>query len=225
MANEGDARADWPGFNEEVRIRAHCTAGLDPSVFPGATGTASDPLLNDSNLGRLRVTTTPNGGDSGKNAAGQCNKLWSYGARSFTIWSVGSSGLTRVFDSGDEFERRTLTLTEARFNASHDNNDLDGRSASKGPEPEGVTVAKFGDKVFAFIVLERVGGVMVYDVTTPSASRFVTYFNSRNALAGDRGPEGIAFVPADRSPNGKPLLLVGHEVSGSTAVLQVNLTY
>jgi hypothetical protein len=208
-----------------VRIRAHCTAGLDPSVFPGATGTASDPLLNDSNLGRLRVTTTPNGGDSGKNAAGQCNKLWSYGARSFTIWSVGTGGVTRVFDSGDEFEQRTLALAEARFNASHDNNDLDGRSASKGPEPEGVTVAKFGDKVFAFIVLERVGGVMVYDVTTPSASRFVTYLNTRSAVTGDRGPEGIAFVPADKSPNGKPLLLVGHEVSGSTAVLQVNLVY
>ena len=29
-ANEGDARADWPGFNEETRVRAHCSAGPGP---------------------------------------------------------------------------------------------------------------------------------------------------------------------------------------------------
>ena len=28
-----------------------------------------------------------------------------------------------------------------------------------------------------------------------------------------------------RQPNGKPLLLVGYEVSGSTAVIQLNLAY
>lgn len=223
--NEGDARADWPGFNEEVRIRAHCTAGLDPAVFPGATGTASDPLLFDSNLGRLRITATPNGGDTGKNAAGQCNKLWSYGSRSFSIWAVGATGLSRVYDSGDEFEQRTLSLAEAAFNTSHDSNTLDARSASKGPEPESVVLGRFGDRTFAFVGLERVGGVMVYDVTVPAQSRFVTYLNTRNGVTGDRGPEGLVLIPAGKSPNGKPLLVVGNEVSGSTAVLQINLAY
>jgi hypothetical protein len=33
------------------------------------------------------------------------------------------------------------------------------------------------------------------------------------------------FVPASKSPTGKPLLILGHEVSGTTTVLQVNLTY
>lgn len=216
-ANEGDARADWPGFNEETRVRAHCTAGLDPTVFADAAN-----LILDSNLGRLRITSTPNGGSAGKNAAGQCTELWSFGARSFTIWDTS---LTRVYDSGDEFEQRTLALSNAAFNASHDNNTLDSRSASKGPEPEGVVVATFGSKTFAFIGLERVGGVMVYDVTVPATPRFVTYFNSRTGATGDRGPEGLTFIPAQRSPNGKPLLILGHEVSGTTAVLQVNLTY
>jgi hypothetical protein len=73
--------------------------------------------------------------------------------------------------------------------------------------------------------LERVGGVMVYDVTAPAAPKYVTYLNTRNAVTGDRGPEGIAFIPAKSSPNGKPLLIVGHEVSGTTSVLQVNLSY
>jgi hypothetical protein len=92
-----------------------------------------------------------------------------------------------------------------------------------------VTIGKIGSKNFAFVGLERVGGVMVYDVTTPTAPVFMTYFNNRAAngatLTGDRGPEGVLFIPAAKSPNGKPLLIVGNEVSGTTAVLQLNLTY
>ena len=217
-ANEGDARADWPGFNEETRVRAHCTAGLDPAVF----GNAAANLVLDSNLGRLRITTTPNGGSTGKNAAGQCTELVSFGARSFSIWDTN---LNRVYDSGDEFEQKTVALPNVRFNASHDNNDLDGRSASKGPEPEGVVVGRFGNKTYAFIGLERVGGVMVYDVSKPQAASFVTYLNTRNGATGDLGPEGLTFIPANKSPNNKPLLVVGNEVSGTTAILQINLSY
>ena len=66
---------------------------------------------------------------------------------------------------------------------------------------------------------------MVYDITTPTAPSFVTLLNTRTALTGDRGPEGLALIPAAQSPNGKPLLIVGNEVSGSTAVLQINLSY
>lgn len=216
-ANEGDARADWPGFNEETRVRQHCTNGLDPAVFPDATN-----LLFDSNLGRLRITTTPNGGRDGKNALGQCNELWSFGARSFSIWNTE---ITRVYDSGDDLERRTTNLANVNFNASHDNNTLDSRSPSKGPEPEGVVVAKFGKKTFAFIGLERVGGVMVYDVSNPAAVVFVSYLNTREGVTGDRGAEGLTFIPANRSPNGQPLIVVGNEVSGTTAIYRVNLNY
>lgn len=216
-ANEGDARADWPGFNEESRVRAHCTAGLDPSVFPDAAN-----KIFDSNLGRLRITTTPNGGSSGKNAAGQCTELYTFGARSFSIWDTN---IKRVYDSGDEFERRTTALPNARFNASNDNNVLEDRSASKGPEPEGVVVGKFGNKQYAFVGLERIGGVMVYDVTKPAAASFVTYLNTRDGDKGDLGPEGLTLIPAHKSPNGKPLLIVGNELSGTTAVMQVNLSY
>ena len=216
-ANEGDAR-DYNGFTEEVRIRAHCDKGLDPTVFTNA-----DQLILDSNLGRLRVTASPNGHLSGKNAAGQCTELYTFGARSFTVWDAAS--VTPVFDSGDAFEKATVALPNAAFNASNSNNDLDSRSASKGPEPEGVALGKIGDKTFAFIGLERVGGVMVYDVSNPSAPAYVTYLNTREGAGGDRGPEGLAFVSAKDSPNGKPLLIVGNETSGTTAVLQLNLAY
>ncbi len=216
-ANEGDTRADWPGFNEETRVREYCSAnGLDPAVFPDAN------LLFDSNLGRLRITNTPNGGSTGKNAAGQCTELWAFGARSFSIWSAD---VTRVYDSGEEFEQRTSALPNVNFNAGHEDNNLDARSPTKGPEPEGVTVARFGSKTFAFIVLERVGGVMVYDVSTPANASFVTYLNTRNGLTGDLGPEALTFIAAAQSPNGKPLLVVGHEQSGTAAVYEIGLTY
>ena len=216
-ANEGDTRADWPGFNEETRVRAHCALGLDPAVFSDAAN-----QILDSNLGRLRITTSPNGGSTGKNAAGLCTELYSFGGRSFSIWN---SDVSRVFDSGDDLEQRTKALPNVAFNASHDNNTLDSRSTSKGPEPEGVTVAQFGNKNFAFVGLERVGGVMVYDVSNPAAATFVNYLNTRDGITGDRGPEGITVIKANDSPNGKPLLVVGNEISGTTAVFQINLGY
>jgi len=216
-ANEGDARADWPGFNEETRVRAHCTAGLDPAVFPDAAN-----LILDANLGRLRITSSANGGSSGKNAAGQCTELSAFGARSFSIWTTD---ITRVYDSGDDFEQRTKALPNVRFNASNEGNEFDARSASKGPEPEGVVVGKFGTRTYAFVGLERVGGVMVYDVSKPSAASFVTYLNTRDGAKGDLGPEGLTLIPANKSPNNKPLLIVGNEVSGTTAIVQINLSY
>ncbi|MFY8018564.1 MAG: choice-of-anchor I family protein [Inhella sp.] len=180
-ANEGDSRADWPGFNEESRVRTYCSAGLDPAVF----GANAANLLFDSNLGRLQITTAPNGNDNGKNALGQCNALYSFGARSFSIWDA--SNISRVYDSGDELERLSLNMTNAAFNASNSNNTLDSRSPAKGPEPEGVVVGKFGDKFYAFVGLERVGGVVVYDVTNPTKPFFVELLNTRTeATAGQK---------------------------------------
>ncbi len=215
-ANEGDAR-EYTGFEEEIRVRAHCTAGLDPAIFTDAVN-----QIFDSNLGRLKITAAPNGGSTGKNAGGQCNELYAFGGRSFSIWNTAG---TRIYDSGDQFEQRTLALGNVKFNASHDNDTLDARSTAKGPEPEGVTVASFGAKTFAFIGLERVGGIMVYDITTPAAPMYVTYINPRTGITGDRGPEGLTVVSAANSPNGKPLLIVGNETSGSVGVYQINLTY
>ena len=215
-ANEGDAR-EWTGLVEERSVSSHCSLGLDPTVFSDAAN-----QILDSNLGRLNITTTPNAGVDGKNGAGLCNELYGFGARSFSIWSTE---VNRVFDSGDDLEQRTQALANVNFNASNTNNTLDSRSRSKGPEPEGVTVGTFGSKTFAFIGLERVGGVMVYDVTNPNAPVYTTYLNTRTGATGDRGPEGLTLIKAAQSPNGKPLLVVGNESSGTTAVLQLNLTY
>lgn len=219
-ANEGDAR-EWTGLVEESRVRAYCGAGgMDAAAFPGGAA-----LTFDSNLGRLTITTLPNGGGrNGKNAGGQCNELLALGGRSFSVWSTNGA---LVWDSGDQLEQRTSALDPAvaLFNTSNTNNALDDRSDNKGPEPEGVVLASFSTKTYAFVGLERVGGVIVYDISTPSAPTFVTYLNTRTGTGGDLGPEGLAFIKAADSPNGKPLLVVGNEVSGTTAILQVDLAY
>ena len=212
-ANEGDAREylGTPGFVEEARVGS---LPLDTAFFSAALcgGTCSA----NSRLGRLNVTRT-----LGLNpVSGKYEALYAFGARSFSIWDDAGR---LVWDSGDELEQRTKALSMVNFNASHSNNTLEDRSDNKGPEPEGVVIGQLGAKTFAFVGLERVGGVIVYDVSSPSSPSFVTYVNTRFGASGDLGPEGVAFVPAVQSPSKQPLLIVGNEISGTTAIFEIEL--
>jgi DNA-binding beta-propeller fold protein YncE len=208
-ANEGDAR-DYTGFAEERRVSA---LTLDPAVFTAAV-CGGDCKANDR-LGRLNVTSTLGNGANGY------TQLYAFGSRSFSIWNATTGA--QVYDSGEELERRTTGLSMVNFNASNDNNNVDDRSDNKGPEPEGIALARFGSKTFAFIGLERVGGVIVYDITNPAAPIYTTYINTRTGATGDLGPEGLTVVPAAQSPTGVPLLIVGNEISGTTAIFQITL--
>jgi hypothetical protein len=149
---------------------------------------------------------------------GDVDQILIGGARSFSIWNPDTGAL--VFDSGSDFETITAQALPENFNASNDDNTIDDRSDNKGPEPEALAVAELDGRIFAFIGLERVSGVMIYDITEPNAPVFIDYINDRDfSLApeqqSDLGPEGIIFVPANDSPNGEPLLLIASEVSGS----------
>ena len=106
------------------------------------------------------------------------------------------------------------------FNCSNDDKTIDDRSGKKGPESESVTVGTVGERTYAFVGLERVGGVMVYDITDPENSTFVNCINSRDFsedIAGDDSPEGLCFIPAAESGNGSAYLLAACEVSGTVA--------
>ncbi|NKQ41550.1 MAG: hypothetical protein HF962_08270, partial [Sulfurovum sp.] len=54
-------------------------------------------------------------------------------------------------------------------------------------------------------------------------SKFVNYIGTDDDTGkeGHISPEGMRFIPASESPNGKNLLLVSFEVSGSTVVYEV----
>ncbi|MBP0002017.1 MAG: choice-of-anchor I family protein [Cyanobacteria bacterium SID2] len=208
-ANEGDAR-DYDGFSEEERVE---DLTLDPTAFPNAA-----ELQAAENLGRLKTTNTLGDLDGD----GDFDRIYSYGARSFSIWDEFGNV---VYDSGDEFERLTAQLAPQAFNSQGDIDSFDNRSDDKGPEPEGIDVGVIDGRTYAFIGLERIGGIMVYDVTNPTAPSFVQYANTNNFSGNtnnDIGPEGIKFISATESPNGKPLLAVGNEVSGSTTLFEIN---
>ncbi|SDB79968.1 hypothetical protein GA0111570_101242 [Raineyella antarctica] len=218
-ANEGDSR-DWEAYSEEERVK---DVALCPAQFPNATA-----LQDSAALGRLKITTS-----AGYDAAKGCfSELYGYGGRSFSIWTTAGE---QVFDSGSQFEQITAAALPAYFNSDHAEAKFDNRSDDKGPEPEGVAIGQVGGRTYAFVALERVGGIMVYDVTDPAKAKFTTYVNNRdftaeatteagatNAAAGDLGPEGLSFIPATDSPTGEPVVAVANEVSGSTTFFAID---
>ncbi|MGK7890105.1 MAG: choice-of-anchor I family protein, partial [Leptolyngbyaceae cyanobacterium] len=209
-ANEGDARDD-----DEARVEDFI---LDPTVFPNAA-----TLQLEANLGRLEVSSV----DGDTDGDGDYDEIYTFGGRSFSIFSADG---TLVFDSGSAFEEITASLFPVVFNSNNDENvSFDSRSDAKGPEPEGITIGEVNGVPYAFIGLERIGGIMVYDISTPTNAEFVQYINTRDfsgspeaGTAGDLGPEGLIFIPAADSPTGLPLLAVTNEVSGSTSLFSID---
>lgn len=210
-ANEGDEK-EYGSFTERTTVGA-ATYTLDPVVFPNAS-----ILKQNHNMGRFR-TTNVNGNTD---ADVDYEVINCVGARSFSIFNATTKQI--VFDSGDDFERYTAANFPTIFNSDHESNSVKNRSRAKGPEPEGITVAKIGTETFAFITLERIGGVMVYNITNPNNVSFVDYKNSRStsAFAGDHGPEGITYIAPENSPNGTPYVLVANEISGTITIFEVD---
>ncbi|MBF9143708.1 choice-of-anchor I family protein [Hymenobacter properus] len=215
-ANEGDAR-EYTGMSEVNRL-GDAAYVLDPTAFPQAA-----MLKNTSALGRLNVTNKL--GDT--DGDGDFDQIYAYGGRSFSILNANTGAL--VHDSGDLLER--VTSTDAAFGSIFNASNTTGnpvrknRSDDKGPEPEGTTIGMIRDTTYAFVSMERVGGVVVLNVNDPANPRLVQYINNRSLTAGtgDQGPEGIVFISAANSPTGTPLLLLANEVSSTVAVYQVGL--
>jgi YVTN family beta-propeller protein len=183
---------EYTAFDEQARVS---TLNLDATAFPNAAS-----LKLPANLGRLRVTSTL--GDTDKD--GDYDVLYGFGGRGFSIFNAGTA--QRIFDSGKEFEQRVIDA------GIYD----DDRSDDKGVEPEGVTIGMINNKPHAFIALERADAVMVYDVSDPAAPKFVQLIKTGDA------PEGVLFVAADKSPNGKNLLVTSNEGDGTVKFYQSN---
>ncbi len=235
-ANEGDARA-YTGLTDEIRVRDLrdlTGAGARYEALCEAEFPEREELVARSELGRLTVSSI-DGYDAERNCYAE---LHAFGARSFSVFTTDGD---LVFDSGDAFEQITRAALPEFFNSDHAAARFDNRSDNKGPEPEGITVERITGRTFAFIGLERVGGVLTYDVTDPRRPVFVDYVNNRDfaaqaagqeadedfvpgAESGDLGPEGLVVIKAGDSPTGVPLLVVTNEVSGTTTLFEVQKT-
>lgn len=210
-ANEGDAR-EWGAEENEYcnEIKAELTA---------SDGTVAEDI-------RVLDSAVTDGIPEGKTAL--------YGARSFSIYRADENGLTQVFDSGSQLEAITAEFAPEYFNCSNDDDEADSRSQKKGPEPESVVVGTVGDRTYAFVALERFGGIAAFDITIPENAEFAGYVNTRDFseemelneehthFESDISPEGLCFVNAEHSPTGSPLLLGAFEVSGTVAAYSVD---
>ena len=241
-ANEGDAR-EWPCL----------LGGVDPNVAQAedvrAASVADASVTGGTDnalLGRLNVTRfEPSVIDAG---TGKYTSLFTLGGRSISVWSApagtGVQSATLLADSAAQIEQRIAVELPASFNSDWNTatgtpNAIDTRSDNKGPEPEGLAIGQVYGKVYAFTGLERVGGIMAFDITAASTGSIsiVDYVNSSNfagngganfstagAPAGDVSPEGLLFVSATDSPTGVPLVIAAHELSGTTAIYEVRGT-
>jgi len=202
-ANEGDARVGT-GLVDEARLSSG-SVKLDTTAYPDGKPAA---------LARLNVITSA--GDT--DGDGDIDQITTFGGRGVSIFRQNADGsITKVRETGGEFERIIAQINPALHNTENGANP-DNRSDNKGPEPEGVTVGAVGGRLYAFVTLERVGGVMIYDVTDPANASFVAY---EPATSQDFAPEVVKFVSAADSPTGQALFITANEVSGTTTLYTI----
>lgn len=228
---DGDDFTDTPEFSTE---EDDCITFIDEArgkdIYDvvDAAHPLKDALDSNDELKRLKFVT-----DADSYAA--TDELVAFGGRSFSIWNESAE---LVYDSGDIIGKKAHADDVLNFNSTNDSNTSgDDRSDDKGTEPEAIEAAWIGDRAFAFVGLERQGGVMVFDITDPTAPVYQSYLNNRNynedvctvvddgdcdsdtynESAGDLGPESIDYFTRE----GKHFIAVGNEVSGTTSVYEI----
>lgn len=216
-ANEGDSR-EFGSVIDANRISSTTFNTLDATAFPDAA-----ILRNNKFLGRLSALKYS--GDT--DGDGDYDELHVMSGRSFSIWNPTTGA--QVFDSKDMIEQIIANhpTFSTLFNASNTVGTpaLKNRSDDKGPEVEGIAVHQFNGHTYVFAALERVGGVMIFNVDNPATPVYVGYANNRSASnpnGPDLGAEGIIVIDAQDSPNGQHLVLLANEVSSTLSIYQMN---
>ncbi len=258
-ANEGDGREygdedeDAEFYCNEIKVKFH---KKDDAASPNGNMTAE--VYGKDGLGYGTVLfIDPTTVDALNNNTYD----YMYGGRGFTIFEVTDSGLKVAYEVGNEIEALTAQYLPDYFNTSNDNNKIEDRSGKKGAEVETVKIGEVDGETYAFVALERISGIMVYNISDPTSAEFINYINTRDfddvlgnpeeeidedtfqypageetwydyddgeldhyITGGDIAPEGLAFVSAENSPNGYPMLLTSNEVSGTVTAIKLGNT-
>ena len=218
-ANEGDAR-EYTCLNDDLRASG---LKVDPRRFPDWKAWSANAAL-----GRAKVNPTIGDLDGD----GDIDNIHLRGTNSMTIYRNGSP----VWDSGTLLDQIQIqAFGVANINGSHslssDKSTMNyvgqDRSDDKGSEPEGVAVGMVGDRRIAILGLERMSALAIFDITVPKKPVFQEWLQllpTKATPAKDVkhwSPEGIVFVPADKSPSGKALIITSYELSGSLSIHQI----
>jgi len=218
-ANEGDAR-EYTCLNDDLRASA---LKVDTRRFPDWK-----TLSGSAALGRAKVNPTI--GD--KDGDGDIDTIHLRGSNSMTMYRNGIV----IWDSATLLDQiQTVAFGVANINGSHslssDKSTMNyvgqDRSDDKGAEPEGVAVGMVGDRRIAILGLERMSALAIFDITVPANPVFQEWLQMLPTKATPAkdvkyfSPEGIVFVPANKSPSGKALIITSYELSGSLSIHQI----
>ena len=218
-ANEGDAR-EYTCLNDDLRASA---LKVDAKRFPDWK-----TLSGSAALGRAKVNPTI--GD--KDGDGDIDTIHLRGSNSMTMYRNGIA----IWDSADLLDQiQTQAFGVANINGSHslssDKSTMNyvgqDRSDDKGAEPEGVAIGMVGDRRIAILGLERMTALAIFDITEPGNPVFQEWLQMLPTKATPAkdvkywSPEGIVFVPANKSPSGKALIITSYELSGSLSIHQI----
>jgi hypothetical protein len=218
-ANEGDAR-EYTCLNDDLR---GSSLKVDTRRFPNWS-----TLSASAALGRAKVNPTI--GD--RDGDGDIDTIHLRGSNSMTMYRNGIA----LWDSGELLDQIQIkAFGVANINGSHsyssDKSTMNyvgqDRSDDKGSEPEGVAVGMVGNTRVAILGLERMTALAVFDITQPRSPVFQEWLQMLPAKATPAkdvkhwSPEGIIFVPADKSPSGKALIITSYELSGSISIHQI----
>ncbi len=218
-ANEGDSR-EYTCLNDDLR---GASLKVDTKRFPNWT-----TLSGAAALGRAKVN--PNNGDT--DLDGDIDTIHLRGSNSMTMYRNGVA----LWDSGALLDQiQTTAFGVANINGSHsyssDKTTMNyvgqDRSDDKGAEPEGVAIGMVGGRRIAILGLERMTALAIFDITAPLAPVFQEWLQMLPTKATPAkdvkhwSPEGIVFVPADKSPSGKALIITSYELSGSLSIHQI----
>ncbi|KAK7499649.1 hypothetical protein BaRGS_00008990 [Batillaria attramentaria] len=145
--------------------------------------------------GRLRLSKLKTGTDGWDGASQGYDYATTFGGRGFSI--LDADTMTRVYDSGDWFERHiaegALDTERAMFNTQVGSDSqpqsqlFDQASPEFGPSPSAIAVGSAGDSVRVVVISNGVaGGLYVYSVSSGPSVQFESHLR--------RGTPGLTWA-------------------------------